>query len=130
MLIRLFITAIFLLIGFAGFFTLRYTHTRRANGTRSQLVLATGSPSLLYFRSDNCAPCVAQGRHLEILEDKLGDKISIMKIDADREHQLAPEYGVFTLPTTFLLDSSGKVQQINYGLTTVSKLIQQMESIE
>ena len=73
---------------------------------------------------------MAQSQHLEILEDKLGDKISIMKVDADRERHLADEYGVFTLPTTFLLDSSGKVQQINYGLTTVSKLIQQMERIE
>ena len=130
MIIRLLITAILLLIGFAVFFALRYLHTRRANGINSQSDSAVGSPSLLYFRSDNCAPCVAQGRHLEILEDKLGDNISIMKVDVDRERELAQEYGVFTLPTTFLLDSSGKVQQINYGLTTATKFIQQMERME
>jgi thioredoxin 1 len=130
MIIRLLITAILLLIGFAGFFALRYLHTRRANGINSQPDSAVGSPSLLYFRSDNCAPCVAQSRHLEILEDKLGDNISIMKVDVDRERELAQEYGVFTLPTTFLVDSSGKVQQINYGLTTATKFIQQMERME
>jgi thioredoxin 1 len=130
MVIRLFITVILLLTGFAGFLTLRYFHARRANGINSQPDSAVGSPSLLYFRSENCAPCVAQGRHLEILEDKLGDNISIMKVDVDRERELAQEYGVFTLPTTFLLDSNGKVHQINYGLTTATKFIQQMERME
>ncbi len=97
---------------------------------RSQIDSAMGSPSLLYFRSDSCSQCFAQERHIELLDAKLGDKISIVKVDADREQRLANEFAVFTLPTTFLLDSSGKVQQINYGLTTVNKLIQQMERIE
>ena len=88
-----------------------------------------GEPRLLYFRSSQCPPCVTQARYLEQLPSQVRDRVAIQKIDADRESDAAARYGVFTLPTTLLLDREGSIRHINYGLTDARKLARQLESI-
>lgn len=86
-------------------------------------------PMLLYFRSDQCAPCVTQARYLEQLEQSWNGRVTIQKIDTDAQPEKAHQYGVFTLPTTILVDNVGQIRQINYGLTNVQKLSQQLSTL-
>lgn len=86
-------------------------------------------PLLLYFRSDHCMSCVTQTRYLEQLEQKWDRNLTIQKIDTDAEPDKAQQYGVFTLPTTILVDSLGKVRQVNYGLTNTQRLSQQLNAL-
>lgn len=129
MLTRLLITLILLFLGSAIFLILRHAHSRRASWRQSPAGQHEGSPTLLYFHSDKCAPCVTQGHYLELLEDTYEGEFIMKTIDADDEPQTANDYGVFSLPSTFVLDRSGKVRQINYGLTTAHKLKRQIESV-
>ena len=92
--------------------------------------LLKSGPTLLYFRSDSCAPCVTQASYLQALEQQIGGQVSIQKIDADMEPNVASLFGIFTLPTTLIIDKGGEVRHINYGLTAATKLAQQLESIE
>jgi thioredoxin 1 len=106
-----------------GAFTLfRHDHLRRA----SKLAPATGKPLLLYFRSDTCAPCVAQGHYVRQLQAEYGDRFLIRKVDVEAEQAITERYGVFTLPTTLIVDSSGAVKHANYGLTDAVKLASQL----
>ena len=126
---RLLITLIILMLALGMFLILRYAHARRASRYRLASAGGLEKPTLLYFRSDSCAPCITQAKALDNIETKYEGKLSILSIDAEKEPQIAEAYGVFTLPTTFVLDTSGTVRQINYGLTGADKLMRQMEQI-
>jgi thioredoxin 1 len=113
-------------LGIGAFAVFRYDHLRRA----SKAAVAIGKPAILYFRSDACAPCTTQGRFLQQLQTEFGDRIVVEKVDADVEPAKAERYGVFTLPTTLIVDPQGMVRHANYGLTDTRKLASQLRTLE
>ncbi len=121
---RIIIVALLILIGAAVYYAYQYQHKRRL-----KIKLAEDRPTLLYFRNDSCSPCMTQAHYLEILEKKFKDKFALQKIDTELEPEKAAKYGVFTLPTTLLVDPQGDVKYINYGLTNTFRLSQQLERI-
>jgi thioredoxin-like negative regulator of GroEL len=110
---------------FAAFTLFKQRHLRRATGGG----VHGGAPTLLYFRSDRCAPCVTQSRLLAQLPGQLTERLAIKQVDAGKEPEVASQYGVFTVPTTLLIDRDGVVRHINYGLTDAGKLTRQVESV-
>jgi thiol-disulfide isomerase/thioredoxin len=127
---RLLLTMIVALLGMVAFTTIRYWHMRRASKATATDLTPVDRPTLLYFRSDSCAPCVTQAHYLQALEGRYGSRVTIHKVDADLEPELASRYGIFTLPTTLIVDRSGEVRHINYGLTATKKLAQQLEKVK
>ncbi len=125
MLERVLIALALALLGIGAFALFRLTHLRRA----SRVATAIGKPAVLYFRSDTCAPCVTQGRFLQQLQAEFGDQIVIEKVDADVEQTKAERYGVFTLPTTLIVDPAGTVRHANYGLADTRKLASQLRTL-
>jgi len=126
MLERILITFGLALLGIGVFAVFRYDHLRRA----SKAAVAIGKPAILYFRSDACAPCSTQGRFLQQLQAEFGDRIVVEKVDADVEQAKAERYGVFTLPTTLIVDPKGTVRHANYGLADTRKLASQLRTVE
>jgi len=92
--------------------------------------MGNGWPSILYFRSDHCAPCITQARFLQELQAEFGDRVAVEKVDVELESQRARSYGVFTLPTTLIVDRTGTVRQANYGLTDARTLAGQLQRLE
>jgi thioredoxin-like negative regulator of GroEL len=125
MLERLVIAVGLALAGMGGFTMFRYAHLRRA----SQATTSRGKPVLLYFWSESCAPCATQAHYLEQLGAEFGDRIVIEKVDADQHLSLAERYGVFTLPTTLVVDGAGTVKHANYGLTDARRLANQLTAL-
>ena len=123
---RLLLTVGLILLGIAVYLVLRQVHLRRA----SRVAAAAGKPAILYFRSDACASCKAQGRFLEQLQAEFGDQILVEKVDADVDQATAERYGVFTLPTTLIVDAQGTVRHANYGLADARKLGGQLRSLD
>lgn len=126
MLERMLMTTGLILLGVAAFLLLRYLHLRGA----SRAAVAGGKPAVLYFRSDTCAPCATQGRFLQQLLAEFGDRIVVEKVDAVEEADKAARYGVFTLPTTLIVDAAGQVRHANYGLADTRKLATQLAAVE
>jgi thiol-disulfide isomerase/thioredoxin len=123
---RFLLTVTLALVGAVAFALFRYFHLRRA----SQATVAIGKPAILYFRSDACVPCSTQGRFLQQLQAEFGDRIVVEKVDADMEQAKAERYGVFTLPTTLIVDPQGTVRHANYGLADTRKLASQLRAVE
>lgn len=94
-----------------------------------RLLQTMGRPTLLYFSSGSCAPCVAQGRYLSQLENRFRQAVAFRRIETDREQELAAQFGVFTVPTILILDPAGVVRHANYGLTDPQRLANQLEKI-
>ncbi len=108
---------------------LHMTGITRLVTVRSDGSIGRAQPRLLYFRSDSCGPCVAQARYLERVQAEFEDEVRVEKIDADVDWDRAARYGIFTLPTTILIDAGGTVRHINYGLTDARKLATQLRSV-
>jgi thiol-disulfide isomerase/thioredoxin len=124
MLERIIFAGILVIIGTAVYWAFKHQHMRSL-----RIDLALDRPTLLYFRNDACSPCMTQAHYIEILEKQFQDKFSLQKIDTDLEPEKAAKYGVFTLPTTLVIDQQGDVKYINYGLTNTFRLSQQLERI-
>lgn len=125
MLERVLIVAVLIAAGYGAYFLFKQAHMRRLQPERER----TGRPRLLYFRSDYCAPCLTQARFLEELPDGVKQRVAIEKIDVERETETASRYGVFTLPTTLLLDDEGSIRHVNYGLADAGKLARQVKGL-
>lgn len=122
---RILITLALFLLGMIAYILLRNWQMYRAG----QVTATSGRSGVIYFRSDYCAPCITQGRFLQELQEKFGERIEVEKINADLEKDTAARYGVFTLPTTLIVDKTGKVRYANYGLADIHKLSHQLMAL-
>ncbi len=109
----------------AAYYALRHLHMRRMRPPAQE----TGLPALLYFGSEACSACPAQGRAIDQLTAQWDGRLRVERIDAERELETAARYHIFTLPTTVLVDGGGRVRQVNYGLTDANKLGQQAAAL-
>ncbi len=113
----------------AGAVTRRSVRSRRGNGGRLSR-LAGGTPTLVYFWTNDCALCVPQERQIEqaraALERK-GRRFKVRKVNAFEEDELVRAMNVMTVPTTVVLDGGGNVVAWNPGLREAQKLISQFE---
>jgi thioredoxin 1 len=126
---RAIISGVVVLVFIVLWMAFRYLHMRRA---RQALVMVRSTPSkpaLLYFSSDHCTPCGTQAQYLNILNEEYGGRLSIRHINTDHDPEMAANYGVFTVPTTLIVDEYGEIRHINYGLTGTSRLAQQLENV-
>lgn len=126
---RIVLSIILITLATAAYLAVRYWHLRRANGASLSTTSQEGRPVLLYFRSDSCAPCITQNYYLQDLANQYQNRFAIRKIDADIDREEANRYGIFTLPTTLVVDQGGQVKYANYGLTRTNRLAQQLESL-
>lgn len=89
-----------------------------------------GRPTLLYFTTPTCAPCkTVQRPAIQRLSEQLGDRLHVVEIDASANPEMAGQWGVLSVPTTFLLDSSGKPRHVNHGVAPAEKLFKQFKNI-
>ncbi|HEY8756041.1 MAG TPA: thioredoxin family protein [Candidatus Dormibacteraeota bacterium] len=124
------VAALLILAMAAGVLALQRSRQRRLIGT----VLWDGgapttrgqSPDILYFTGENCTVChVAQRPALQRLRDVIDD-VAIREIDVALDPGSARSYRVMTLPTTVILDSSGRATAVNAGFATDSVLRDQV----
>jgi thioredoxin-like negative regulator of GroEL len=131
MLIRLLIAAALVGLGL-GVYLLgkRWQIARAASASRLLGQLRPGTPGIVYFWSETCAPCeLVQKPALAQIESEMGNAVQVIPINALQQPQIADEWGVFSVPTTFIVDESGHPRHVNYGVVQATQLRQQLQSL-
>jgi thioredoxin 1 len=82
-------------------------------------------PVLVDFHAEWCGPCKAQAPILEQLAKRVGEKARIIKVDVDRNPQVAQKYEVRGVPT-LLIFQSGKILWRGSGLRQADELEQRL----
>ena len=90
-------------------------------------VINSEIPVLVDFYADWCGPCKLLAPILKDVKDELGDEVRIVKIDVDKNKELARRYLVKGVPT-MLLFKEGKQLWRQSGLLQKPDLIKVIRS--
>lgn len=127
---RLAISAGLILVGWLIYRLVHFFSLRNAARSRQHLLqFESGKKAIVYFTTPDCVACkAAQKPALTQLKEALGDSLQVIEIDAYEKPELAKEWGVLSVPTTFLFDEHGRTVNVNYGVAPYRKLIEQIRS--
>lgn len=91
------------------------------NSSFDQLI-HSDKPVLIDFFATWCGPCQMLGPVLKEVKDQLGDSVSIIKIDVDKNQELAAMQQVRGVPTMMLFQN-GKQLWRQSGLLSKDEII-------
>ena len=85
-------------------------------------IINQDKPVLVDFFATWCGPCQTMAPILKQVKDELGEKVTIIKIDVDKNQALANKFQVRGVPT-FVLYKNGKQVWKQAGLVSKRDLI-------
>ncbi len=93
---------------------------------RARLRLPPG-PAVVAFTHRLCVPCRTQQLPaLHRLRELAGPGLRVEVVDVERDPHAARRFGIFTVPSTVVVGSDGRVVAFNHGFADEGKLLRQL----
>lgn len=84
-------------------------------------LIQSEKPVLIDFFATWCGPCKMMGPILKDLKSMLGDDVSILKIDVDKNQRIAQKYNMRGVPTLMIFQN-GEVKWRQSGVVQANDL--------
>ena len=94
-------------------------------------LINSDTPVLIDFFATWCGPCKMYSPVLQQLKSDMGDDMRLIKIDVDRNEEIAQKLGIRSMPTTIIFQNgdikfrAAGVQSIGVLKAEISKLVSQ-----
>jgi len=78
-------------------------------------------PVLIDFHAEWCGPCKTVSPILKSLKEEMGDKMKLIKIDVDKNQEIAAKYQIRGVPTLMIF-KGGKLLWRQSGVVPIENL--------
>jgi thioredoxin len=94
----------------------------------AEMLMASEVPVLVDFYAAWCGPCQMMTPVLDAVNDRLKNRLQVVKIDTEKYPELATEHHIYALPTLVLFKKGKPIQRFE-GFLSADHLIPQVESL-
>lgn len=85
------------------------------------------TPVLVDFFATWCGPCKMLAPILESVQEEIGEKAKIYKLDVDEGMEVAKRFGIMSVPTMIIFKNGEEVERL-VGLRSKSEIISTIEA--
>lgn len=91
-------------------------------------IIQDARPVLVDFHAQWCGPCKVQSPVLKQVASEMGERIRVIKIDVDKNPEIASKYGIQGVPTLMVF-KDGELKYKQAGVHDRSRLINILNQI-
>ncbi len=84
-------------------------------------IIQSDVPVLIDFHAEWCGPCKTVAPILKSLKEEMGDQMKLIKIDVDKNQEIAAKYQIRGVPTLMIF-KNGNLLWRQSGVTPIENL--------